>query len=92
MANENDKDLGINEAEVKKKLKKVQFLPLFDLLGMESETRDKRTEIFPLYLPLYVITTRDSFAYDLIEKITIVNMNGRKVKKTGKNKRGESRR
>jgi len=49
---------------------------------MESESKDKKQEIFPLLLPLYVITTRDSFAFDLIEKVTILKMNGRDVKKT----------
>ena len=34
-----------------------------------------------LQLPLYCITTRDSFAYDLIEKISYVSFGGRKVKK-----------
>jgi len=33
-------------------------------------------------LPLYQISTRDSFAYDLIEKVTILDLLGRKVKKT----------
>ncbi len=32
-------------------------------------------------MPLYYITTRDSFAYDLVEKISYIEMYGRKVKK-----------
>jgi len=36
-------------------------------------------------LPLYMISTRDSFAYDLIEKVTILNIRGRKVIKKGLN-------
>lgn len=33
-------------------------------------------------MPLYYISTRDSFAFDLIEKVTYVFMNNRQVKKT----------
>lgn len=32
-------------------------------------------------MPLYYISTRDSFAYDLIEKSSIIEMNGRKFEK-----------
>lgn len=32
-------------------------------------------------MPIYYITTRDSFAFDLIEKISYVNLNNRMVKK-----------
>ena len=37
-----------------------------------------------MMLPLYHITTRDSFAYDLIEKVTLISLHERKaVKKIG---------
>ena len=32
-------------------------------------------------MPLYYISTRDSFAFDLIEKVSYVNLNNRLVKK-----------
>lgn len=35
-----------------------------------------------LAMPLYYISTRDSFAYDLIKKITPISMNGRNFFKT----------
>jgi hypothetical protein len=38
-------------------------------------------ESLNLQFPLYYITTRDCFAYDLIEKHTVLNINGRKILK-----------
>jgi hypothetical protein len=32
-------------------------------------------------MPLYYISTRDSFAYDLIEKVTVIERDGHMVKK-----------
>lgn len=74
----------MDEVELKKKFKKVDSFPLYELINMESESKDKSREIFPLLLPMYVINTRDSFAFDLLEKITMLNLGGRNVKKIGK--------
>jgi hypothetical protein len=32
-------------------------------------------------MPIYYISTRDSFAFDLIEKITVLSRNGKPYKK-----------
>ena len=48
-----------------------------------SDHPDTR-ELLSMNLPLYQITTRDSFAYDLIEKVSLIDFNGRKTKKIGK--------
>jgi len=54
-----------------------------ELQDIYLDAKDLSKQVLPLKLPLYLITTRDSFAYDLIEKVTILNMRGRKVVKTG---------
>jgi len=49
-----------------------------------AELQDNNRDTYSFSLPLYIITTRDSFAFDLIEKITYFDWNGHQVKKTGK--------
>lgn len=40
--------------------------------------------VHPFSIPLYVITTKDCFAFDLIERVTVVKLLGRDVLKSGK--------
>ena len=60
-------------------MKLAKDLSVAELLNVEDQS-DR--EVTSMALPLYQISTRDSFAYDLIEKVTFVNLLGRKVKKT----------
>jgi hypothetical protein len=52
---------------------------LAKILGIEG---DFQSNARAFTLPLYLIDTRDSFAYDLIEKTSIIMMRGRPVLKT----------
>lgn len=54
----------------------LEFFPKFNLNNIFSK------ELFSLSLPLYYISTRDCFAFDLIEKKTIIKINGRSTLKT----------
>ena len=39
--------------------------------------------VHPFSFPLYVLTTKDCFAFDLVEKISVIDMLGRRITKTG---------
>jgi len=47
-----------------------------------QEIKNPQKEALSFSLPLYLLNTRDSFAFDLIEKVTEINFNGRKAYKT----------
>ena len=51
-----------------------------DLSGKYHYSFDSKETSY-LEHPLYCISTRDSFAYDLIKNVEFVIMNGRKVRK-----------
>jgi hypothetical protein len=75
---------GLKKEETPIGLSRLENYTLGDLQDVDTGAKNMERELYSLRLPLYLITTRDSFAYDLIEKKTIMEMNGKKVLKTGK--------
>lgn len=87
-----DGDLNIllKECNTSKKENQMSLLPsgssancpsFNDMLDFYRPGSQKA--IHPFSFPLYVLTTKDCFAFDLIEKRTVINMLGRDVIKTG---------
>lgn len=67
-------------------LTKAKNYPFADLQEIDPDAKNMERELLPLSYPLYLITTRDSFAYDLVEKTTVIEFKGRKILKTGNKK------
>ena len=80
-----DKNIKTVENEELDNLKPIGGLRNSKLQGLMElqEIKNPQKEAVSFSLPLYLINTRDSFAFDLIEKVTEVNFNGRKAIKTG---------
>ena len=82
----NYQNLEIPMSNIKQLYEKTLPLNLSILLKKSSVTQ-LFNFLINYKMPLYYISTRDSFAYDLIEKISYLERDGRKYKKDVENVR-----